>query len=277
MTGQTEEAKLKARETYDAAADHFDAPPLAFWSRIGTATVARLDLKPGASVLDVGCGNGASLLPAAEAVGPEGYVVGVDLSPRLLEQGRAKAEAAGLSNIEFREGDMTKLDYPEGSFDAVVSVFSIFFVPDMEDLVAKLWKLVRPGGQLAVTTWGPGIFQPVYAHWLETLEREQPDMHSAFNPWDRITDIASVERLMLDGGTSHPRVEAEESTQSLRSPDDWWACAMGSGLRWAIDHMDEDTRERVRRENIDWVSRNGVEAIGTNAIYAVAEKPGTGA
>ena len=86
-------------------------------------------------MLDVGCGTGASALPAAEIVGPKGVVVGVDLSARMLDRTRAKATERGLRNFEFRLADMTSLDYPDGHFDAVVSVFSIFFVPDMEGLV----------------------------------------------------------------------------------------------------------------------------------------------
>jgi ubiquinone/menaquinone biosynthesis C-methylase UbiE len=130
-----QQAKAKAAATYDAASDHFDDEPLHFWERIGKRTVDRLALVPGAKVLDVGCGTGSSALPAAQAVGPNGFVVGVDLSARLLDRARIKAMARGLSNVEFRLADMTSLGYPGGSFDVVVSVFSIFFVPDMVALV----------------------------------------------------------------------------------------------------------------------------------------------
>src|SRR5262245_20699899 len=125
---EIDEARAKAERTYNAAADHFDDEPLAFWARIGARTVSRLELHPGASVLDVGCGTGASALPAAEAVGPDGHVIGVDLADRMLEQARDKARALGLTNVDFRAGDMTATGYPDGSFDAVVSVLSIFFV-----------------------------------------------------------------------------------------------------------------------------------------------------
>src|SRR6185369_8210288 len=123
-------AKEKAAATYNAAADHFDDEPLGFWDLIGKRTITNLKLQTGAKILDVGCGTGASALPAAQAVGKNGSVVGVDLASRLLDRARAKALAAGLDNIEFRLADMTALNYPDGAFDAVVSVFSIFFVPD---------------------------------------------------------------------------------------------------------------------------------------------------
>jgi ubiquinone/menaquinone biosynthesis C-methylase UbiE len=102
------------------------------------------------------------------------------LSARLLDQARTKTVMCGLSNVEFRLADMTALGFPEGRFDAVVSVFSIFFVPDMEGLVRELWRMVRPGGKLAVTTWGPRIFEPAYSRWLAAIKRERPDLHSSF-------------------------------------------------------------------------------------------------
>src|SRR5215510_1106969 len=87
-------------------------------------------------------------------------LIGKRTVTNLKLQAGAKVLAAGLENVEFRLADMTALKYPDDSFDAVVSVFSIFFVPDMEGLVRELWRMVRPGGKLAVTTWGPRIFEP---------------------------------------------------------------------------------------------------------------------
>jgi ubiquinone/menaquinone biosynthesis C-methylase UbiE len=266
------QAKAKAAATYDAASDHFDDEPLSFWDRIGRRTVELLALQPDGNVLDVGCGTGASALPAAQAVRPNGSVIGVDLSARLLDRAREKAKVRGLSNVEFRCTDMTSLGHPDGRFDAVVSVFSIFFVPDMEGLVRELWRMVRPGGKLAVTTWGPRIFEPAYSRWLAAIKRERPDLYSAFSPWDRITDVQSVRRLLQNGGVANAEVAAEDGFQTLRSPDDWWIIALGSGLRWVIDQMGPQVAARVRADNVNWLSENKISRLETNAIYAIGNK-----
>jgi len=265
------QAKAKAA-AYDAASDHFDDAPLSFWDRIGRRTVEGLALPSDGNVLDVGCGTGASALPAARVVGPNGLVIGVDLAARLLDRARDKAKALGLSNVQFRCGDMTSLGYPDGRFDAVVSVFSIFFVPDMEGLVRELWRMVRPGGKLAVTTWGPRIFEPAYSRWLAAIKRERPDLYSAFNPWDRITDVESVRRLLRDGGVSDVEVVAENGFQSLRSAEDWWIIALGSGLRWVIDQMGPQVAARVKADNVNWLSENKIDRLEINAIYALGNK-----
>jgi len=265
-------AKLKAETAYNAASDNYDAEPLGFWARYGQRTIERLRLPRGARVLDVCCGSGASALPEARAVGPEGHVIAVDLAGELLKLGQAKAKAAGLTNVEFHRGDMTSLGFPDRHFDAVVCVFGIFFVPDMEAQVAELWRMVRPGGRLAITTWGERFWSPAYEIWLETVRRVRPDLGTAFNPWDRITTPEAVRKLLHDGGAQNVEVVAEDGYQAMRSPEDFWTMALGSGLRWTIDKMGPEQAGEVKREIIDRLAAGGVDRVETNVIYAVAEK-----
>lgn len=265
-------AKRKAEDTYNAAADAFEAEPLEFWNRFGRRTVQLLKLRPGARVLDVCCGAGASALPAAQAVGRDGEVIGVDLAEDLLQLGRSKAAAAELPWLQFRRGDMTALDFSASSFDVVICVFGIFFVPDMEEQAAKLWRLVKPGGKLAITTWGPDIFAPAYEVWLEAVRRVRPDLCSEFNPWDRITTPESVRRLLVESGVSSAQVTAESGHQLLKSPEDFWTIALGSGLRWTIDQMGADTAAAVRQEVLSRLAAMGLDRVETNAIYAIAER-----
>ena len=98
-------------------------------------------------------------------VGNQGQVMGVDMANKLMALAQKKAAQKNLSNISFQWGDMTNLELKAESFDAVVCVFAIFFVPEMEEQIRKLWQLVRPGGKLAITTWGANILAPIYGIW----------------------------------------------------------------------------------------------------------------
>ena len=109
---ELEEAKAKAAAAYNAAADYFDHPVSSFWHHFGRRTVERINLHPGELVLDVCSGSGGSALPAAEAVGPEGRVIAVDLAERLITLAEAKARAKSFYNIEFKVADMLSLGYP---------------------------------------------------------------------------------------------------------------------------------------------------------------------
>lgn len=274
MDRPTDPAKLKAQIAYNAASDHFDDEPLAFWARTGSGTVDRLALTTGATVLDVGCGTGASAIPAAVAVGPGGSVIGVDLAGQLLNRAREKARRRGLSNVEFRQGDMENLGYPDGSFDAVISVFSVFFVPDMTRQVAELWRMVKPGGQLAITTWGPQAFEPgAAAFWAAVKDHAPSALHfGGFNPWDRVTTVEAVRDLLVGAGVADPTVEAEASRQPLRTVDDWWTIVIGSGFVWTVEQMGPEKAARVRDDNLNSLRAQAASHIETNVIYAVARK-----
>jgi ubiquinone/menaquinone biosynthesis C-methylase UbiE len=269
----TDPAKLKAAATYNAAADHFDDEPLGFWVRIGRRTIERLALPPGAAVLDVGCGTGASALPAAERVGPRGRVIGVDLAERLLATARQKAERHRLANIEFKSGDMERLGYPDDRFDAVVSVFSIFFVTDMVRQVHELWRMVRPRGSLAITTWGPRMFEPGTTHWWNAVRDLRPDLVPDVSPWSRITEPQAVRDLLREAGIVDVDVVAEAGHQNLRSPDDWWTIVLGSGFRWTVEQLGPEAAEQVRSANLAEMRRNRIDTVETNAVFATARKP----
>jgi ubiquinone/menaquinone biosynthesis C-methylase UbiE len=271
MTDTTPNAKDRAQAAYNAASDHYQDTPLGFWDRYGRRTVERLNLTPGFIVLDVGCGAGASALPAAEKVAPSGKVIGIDLADKLLAIGREKAAQRGLQHVEFRQGDMERLTFPDDLFDAVVSVFSIFFVPEMEKQIAKLWRLVRPGGQLAITTWASFV-EPLYGRWLETVLRVRPDLHPIYRPWDRISTPEALGKLMLDSGVPRAEVVAENGSQSLRTPEDWWTIVLGSGPRWTVDQLSTEHAAQVRDNNLKWAVENGITSVETNVIYAVATK-----
>jgi ubiquinone/menaquinone biosynthesis C-methylase UbiE len=263
MERPTDPQKLKAQTAYNAASDHFDDEPLAFWARIGSRTVERLALPIGGTVLDVGCGTGASAIPAATAVGLTGHVIGVDLADQLLDRARKKAGQQGLSNIEFRPGDMEDLGYADGKFDAVISVFAVFFVPDMTKQIAELWRMVKPGGQLAITTWGSRVLE----------KHAPPALHfGGFNPWDRVTKVETLRDLLAGAGVPDPKVEAEASRQPLRTVDDWWTIVIGSGFVWTVEQMGVETAQRVREDNLNSLRAQAANFVETNAIYAVARK-----
>ena len=169
---------------------------------------------------------------------------------------------------------MTALGYPDACFDAVVCVFGVFFVPDMTALVTELWRMVKPRGKLAITTWGPRIFEPMYSRWNQSVRAERPDLYAAFNPWDRIVEPSAVTQLFEDAGVLDVDVVAENGRQELATPEDWWTIVLGSGFRWTVEQLGPEAAERVKRDNLDWARRNAVDAVETNVIYAVATKLG---
>lgn len=266
---ELDDAKKKAATTYNAASDYYDHPANTFWERYGRRTVERLRLASGERVLDVCCGSGASAIPAAEIVSS---VVGVDLAENLLELARAKAKQRGLANIQFQSGDLTNLPFEDESFDTVVCVFGIFFVPDMEAALRELRRVVRKEGRVAITTWGPRFFEPASTVFWNSIRDVRPDLYKGFNPWDRISEVDAVLQLLAGAGLIELEAIAESDSQTVNEPDDWWAMIMGSGYRGTVEQLAADDRERVRRSNLDFIQRTSLRALEANVIYATARK-----
>lgn len=257
-------------ETYDRMADRYGE--LSFWDEYGRRMVDHLGLAAGATVLDIGCGAGASALPAAEIVGPGGHVIGVDLSNELLALAKKRADARRLSNVEFHNEDMTALSYPDGHFDAVVSCFSIFFVDDIEGLVGELWRMLKPGGKLAIATWAPPIFEP-----LETLVRlcaepELPELRRFPSNMDRVMYPHLLEKIMIDGGATGATATLEHNAHELPTPQDWWTMTLGCGLRRIVASMSDEAAARMRDRMLSWVDRNSARYVATSVVYGVAVK-----
>jgi SAM-dependent methyltransferase len=264
--------QARAAAAYNAAADCYDDPPLAFWDRFGRRTVERLSLRRGAHVLDLCCGSGASALVAAERVGPSGRVLGLDVADRLLAVAGSKAGARGLEHARFEHGDLTSVDDRVGSFDAVVCVFGIFFVPDMVAALRRLWERVGPEGVLAVTTWGPRLFEPGNSAFWDAVRAEAPGLYKGFNPWERIESPAGLRALFDDAGIGAVEIEAEAGSQPITSPADWWTIVLGSGYRGTVEQLPPEARERVRLASIGRMEADAVRAVETNVLYAVARR-----
>ena len=265
-----DDAKAKAATTYNAAADYYDTN--SFWERFGRATVERLQLPLGSRVLDVCCGSGASALPAAEMVGPQGLVLGIDLAANLLELARTKAAKRGLLNTQFRVGDLLDMRLSDTQFDAVICVFGIFFIPDMPAAVRALWHTVRPGGKLAVTTWGPRFLEPATTAFWKAVREVRPDLYKGFNPWDRISDPESARMLLREGGIARADVVAEANTHPIPSAGAWWSAVLGSGFRGTVDQLDAAALKHVYEANRSYIEGSGISSVETNVIYAIAQK-----
>jgi ubiquinone/menaquinone biosynthesis C-methylase UbiE len=269
----SEQARRAAR-TYGAAADRYRRPALGFWDRFGAATVSRLRLAPGSGVLDLCCGAGASAIPAARAVGPGGRVLGIDIAAPQLELARARAAGEGLANAEFRYGDATRTGLPDGGFDAVVCVFGVFFAPDMPAFVREMWRLTGPGGVLAVTTWGPGLFEPANSEFWRCVGEAEPALFKAFNPWDEITTPAALAGLFSRAGVPRPAVVAQEGQHHLDHPDSFWDVVLGSGYRATVDALSPGQREQVRERLLAGLRSRAVRSLRTDVVFGTAERPG---
>jgi SAM-dependent methyltransferase len=197
-------------------------------------------------------------------------VLAVDVAAPLVDLARIRAARDGVRNIEFRVADATCTGLPNGSFDAVVCVFGVFFADDMPAFVAEMWRLVRPGGALAITTWGEGLFEPLNTCFWDAVRAIEPSLYKTFNPWEEITTPAALVGLFASAGATTPEVAVVRSEHQISHPDRFWDVVLGTGYRFTIDQLSPPRREEVRDRVLSRLRSSGETALRTDVLYAVA-------
>lgn len=152
--------------TFEDQLDHLFTPVL-------DLVLDRAALSDGMRVIDIGCGTGASALRAAQQVGSDGHVLGVDISEQFLERARNRAARAQLSNLAFQYADAQVADLGTNNCDAMISRFGVMFFSDPVAAFANMARALKPGGQMTFAAWG-GLSE---------------------NPWFKIPHVAAVKRL----------------------------------------------------------------------------------
>ncbi len=202
-----EESKRKVAGRFDLASPTYDDAPLRFMDHHAQALVGAAEIVPGMRVLDVATGTGKVALLAAEGVGARGRVTGIDISPGMLAQARRKAKDLP---VEFLEMDAETLRFSDESFDTVLCGFGVFFLPDLLGGMREMWRVLRPGGRVALTTWRPGAFDPMGEWTLARLERHGiPRPGAPPEPWMLLEQPEHLERLLERAGLRERRVVTE--------------------------------------------------------------------
>lgn len=182
----------------------------------GEAVVASLDVTAGLKVLDLGSGDGTTALPAARR-GAD--VLGVDIAKNLVDAGNKRAQAEGLANCRFRQGDATNLsDLPDQSFDLVVSMFGAMFAPKPFDVAREMVRVTRPGGRIVMGNWIPGD-PTLVAQILKVSSAYSPPPPEGFiSPMTWGVESNVVERF-ASAGVSREHVSCVKDTYTFNASE----------------------------------------------------------
>ncbi len=199
------------------------------------------DIQAGDAVLDVACGRGAVLVPAARQAGPSGRVLGVDFSPEMVRLARERVRAIDLT-ADVEVMDAEHLEVADASFSVVLCGFGIFFFPSPKQAVAEFRRALAPHGRVARSTWGPEDDRWAWEDDLfadVTVERRA--VQSRF---DRADDI----RELLLPFFGEVDVRTEDHQVHIADADEWWAWKWSYSLRGVLEQLQPARLDRLRRE-----------------------------
>lgn len=183
-----------------------------------TTIVEAAGLRPGMRVLDVASGPGASPLAIAKAVGPDGHVTSTDLLPEMLHLIEEQVAGAGLSNVTVEQADAEALPFPDASFDAVTCHIGVVYFADVLKALRGMRRVLKPGGQVTLTTWGPEDENPYFSSMIDPfwkfvdVPRPDPSTPNIFRLGSRGALTARLEQAGFE------RVREEQCIVSLPFP-----------------------------------------------------------
>jgi len=272
-TSSEDERKAILRETFDAVAGGYDSQPLRFFPASAAQMATLLDLQGHERLLDVACGTGNGALAVAPLV-PQGRVTAVDFSSGMLGQARQRAATAGMANIDFVAGDMSRLDFAGTSFDAALCAFGIFFAADMTAQLQQIAAAVRPGGVVMTSTFAQGYFQPL----RDLLFARAADYGVAKSPqtWLQVASEAGCRELFNQAGFNEVRVEQRNLGYYLSSAEEWWAVVWNAGFRRVVNAIAPAERERFRAEHLREVAALATERgiwLEVEVLYTIGTRP----
>lgn len=272
--GQRHAALVSA--SFDRSADSYEQTGIEFFAPLGAELVRRAAPAPGESVLDLGCGRGHCLFPAAAAVGPAGRVVGTDLSVRMVELCAAEAAARGLGNVRVELGDAGAPDFPPASFDLVVAGLVMFFVHEPRPAMRAAAEVLRPGGRFAMSTFGPP--DEKFAEVMAILYR-----HREGPPWEAATDkpfenAGTITAMLAEAGFVDIAVEEVVHDGWFDSIEQFWTWIGSHGGRIMIDQVRPERLPAAKAEITEMLAAraapDGRLLNRSLARYATARTPG---
>ena len=225
---------------FDRAAPSYDQIGMAYHEPFGRRLVEAAGIGTGAVVLDVACGRGAVLLPAAERTGTTGSAIGLDISEEMVRLAADRLRN-GFPHALVRVMDAENLEFDDRSVDVVLCGFGVFFFPDPLRAIAEFFRVLRPGGVVGLSTWGD---EDPRWRWEDELVASMSVARRAIT--QAFDEPGEVEALLSSAGFEKVRRHVEHLDIHFQDENEWWAWQWSYSIRGMLEQLDDAALERYR-------------------------------
>lgn len=263
---------------WEEVAAEYARDRLGIFGRYAGRLLDLLHPSPGSALLDVGAGSGIVALQATARIGLAGRVIGSDIATAMMRLAKQAAVARGVTHVAFCSMDAERLGFPDDSFDVVTCAFSLFQFPDMGRALGEMRRVLKPGGRLGLSNWGPGYFSPV-ASLQRNLFREFG--LKALLPNPIVFRPAKVETLLREAGFTAVELIEETDEVWFENSEEVWAFNLDMGpfpmmLRRQLSVEQRDELVRQFRAMLKGLMTDRGIGCTFHLIYTLAEKGGNG-
>ena len=262
---------------FSRAASTYDSIGPRVFTHLGRRLVEMSHVAPGADVLDVAAGRGAVLFAAANQVGPNGRVVGIDLAENMVRETRADIWRTGQQNVEMHHMSAEQLNFPDGSFDWVLCGFSLWFFPHPHRALQEFLRVLRPGGRVALTTWTEDC--PFLAWVLPAIRASLPPQTPPTNRGQeppRFDTPAKLETALQQVGFESIEVSIEDHDFVYTNDEEWWLSLWSHGIRSRFERLEASALEKLKADMLGKVrvlkQSDGIHVL-LRALFALGRRP----
>jgi ubiquinone/menaquinone biosynthesis C-methylase UbiE len=267
------------RYGWDLAAATYESLWQASLAEVHAALLDSAALAPGERVLDLACGTGLVTLPAARAVGPTGQVMGVDIADRMVEALRQRAAESQLPQLTARRMDAEQLALPNGSVDVVLCALGLMYLPDPEQALREVNRVLRPGGRAVLAVWG----ERARCGWASLFGVVDAEVRSEVCPlFFGLGQGDALSRLCRSVGLTVGSDQRLAGTLAYADSHEACDAAFAGGpVALAWQRFDEPTRERARARYLNtiavWQQGNGYQIPAEFVVVSAMAPRASGA
>ncbi|MEP6600936.1 MAG: methyltransferase domain-containing protein [Nitrospirota bacterium] len=277
MRTKAEAYKRTEQRAWDSFSRRYTKVALPEFQPYGDRLVQMASLRRGMWVLDVATGPGEPALTAARRVGPRGLVLGIDFSPAMLRTAASRARRSGIRNAQFRHMDAEHLKLPGMMFERVFCRFGLMLMPDAQKALREAYRVLVPGGRMAVAVWSAQSKVNTLGIVREVLVR-----HHAFTPppgapdFFRFGKAGAIERALKTAGFRNIRSKRMTIEWVFADTNDFWnSMKQGPSLKRALVGLSPALRRTIKEEvarRLERFRKRNALRIPNEAVLAVGRK-----